>query len=92
MKKYYVDGKEITAAEAKEIEAKNNEHMNSSNFDVKIFHTTQSDLQQYNGQEIRVLRPLTDNECDKADVGEMFKIQFKDGNVIDAFSDEIIEQ
>lgn len=40
MEKYYVDGKKITEKEAKEIERKNNEYINSGNFaDLKESNT-----------------------------------------------------
>lgn len=34
MKKYYVDGKQITEQEAKEIEAKNKEYMSSNDLNL----------------------------------------------------------
>ena len=56
------------------------------------FYTTQSDLIKFNGSECEIVRELTDNECDKADVGRMFKIKFANGETIDAFEDELIEE
>lgn len=54
-----------------------------------IFTTTQSTLLSRNGQEVEVGRPLTLDECDIEDVGNMFKIKFEDGEEIDAFEDEL---
>ena len=42
-----------------------------------------------NGQEVEVGRLLTEDECDIEDVGNMYKITFKDGKEIDAFEDEL---
>jgi hypothetical protein len=36
MKRYFVDGKEITEAEAKEIERKNNEYLASGDFNEML--------------------------------------------------------
>ena len=57
----------------------------------KIFLTTQSDLLKYNGSDCEIVRELTDDECDKADVGRMYKVRFADGKEIDAFEDELDE-
>ena len=54
------------------------------------FTTTQSDLTYLNGKPCRIIRPLTNKECDIADVGKMFKIRFDDNTIIDAFEDELI--
>lgn len=55
----------------------------------KIFNTTDSELKKYNGTEVEVIRPLTEKECDIADVGNMYKVKFYDGYERDAFEDEI---
>lgn len=55
----------------------------------KIFNTTDSELKKYNGTEVEVIRPLTDKECDIADVGNMYKVRFYDGYERDAFEDEL---
>lgn len=54
-----------------------------------IFNTTDTELTKYNGTEVEVIRPLTDKECDIADVGNMYKIKFDDGYIRDAFEDEL---
>ena len=54
----------------------------------KIFNTTDSELEKYNGTEVEVIRPLTEKECDIADVGNMYKVRFYDGYERDAFEDE----
>ena len=55
----------------------------------KIFNTTDSELEKYNGTEVEVIRPLTEKECDIADVGNMYKVRFYDGYERDAFEDEL---
>ena len=40
-------------------------------------------------EEVEVIRELTDDECDKAEVGKMFRIRFDDGYETDAFEDEL---
>lgn len=55
----------------------------------KIFNTTDSELKKYNGTEVEVIRPLTEDEADIADVGNMYKVRFYDGYVRDAFEDEL---
>lgn len=42
------------------------------------------------GQEVTILRALTQEEADINDIGPMYKIQFKDGVVHEAFQDELI--
>lgn len=54
----------------------------------KIFNTTQSDLVQYNGTEVKVGTELTDKERD-IEVGRMWHITFHDGKKTDAFEDEL---
>ena len=56
-----------------------------------IFNTTDTELVKYNGTEVEVIRPLTDAECDIKDVGNMYKIRFRDGYERDAFEDELSE-
>ena len=53
------------------------------------FNTTDSELEKYNGTEVKILRKLTDKECDIADVGVMYKVKFYDGYVRDVFADEL---
>ena len=55
----------------------------------KIFNTTQSDLIQYNGTEVEVIRPLTEKEADISEVGNMYKVKFANGRESDAFEDEL---
>ena len=56
---------------------------------MKKFNTNQSDLSQYNNMKCEIIRPLTDKECDIADVGNMYKIKLENGIEIDAFEDEL---
>lgn len=50
-----------------------------------------TELYKYNNTEVEVIRPLTEKECDIADVGNMYKVKFYDGYVRDAFEDELTE-
>lgn len=56
-----------------------------------IFDTHNGDSQwNYRTGEIcEIIRPLTEKEADIFDVGNMFRIQFSDGVVTDAFEDEL---
>ncbi len=54
------------------------------------FNTTDTDLEKYNGTEVEVIRPLTEDEADISDVGNMYKVRFADGFETDAFEDELI--
>lgn len=58
----------------------------------KIFdtHGADSELNERSGLEVEVIRELTDDECDKFEVGNMYRVKFDDGCEIDAFEDEII--
>ena len=53
------------------------------------FNTTDSELRKYNGTEVEVIRPLTEDEADIFDVGNMYKVRFADGYERDAFEDEL---
>ena len=55
----------------------------------KIFNTTDSELKKYNGTEVEIIRALTEDEADIADVGNMYKVRFYDGYERDAFADEL---
>ena len=52
-------------------------------------HNADSELNHLTGNKVLVLRPLTDKECDISEVGNMYKIQFEDGAIIDCFEDEL---
>lgn len=52
-------------------------------------HGGDSELNSRSGQIVTVLRELTEQEADIADVGEMFRIRFEDGFETDAFADEL---
>lgn len=54
-----------------------------------VFNTAYSELKKYNGTKVNVVRPLTDNECDIEDVGNMYRVQCEDGAEIDIFEDEL---
>lgn len=53
------------------------------------FNTTDSELRKYNGTDVEVIRPLTEDEVDIFDVGNMYKVRFSDGYERDAFEDEL---
>lgn len=56
---------------------------------IKQFHTTQSDLQRYNGEYILLDGELTDNERDP-EVGRMWHARFTSDNFeVDVFEDEL---
>lgn len=57
----------------------------------KVFNTHGGDTQlnDRTGQTVTVIRPLTGEEADIADVGRMFKVRFEDGYVTDVFEDEL---
>lgn len=69
--------------------------MESNNMTIQIgktyiFNTVDTELLRYNGQTANVIRPLTEDEADIFDVGNMYKISFADGYETDAFEDELI--
>lgn len=53
------------------------------------FNTVDTELLKYDGQMVTVMRPLTEDEADIFDVGNMYKIRFSDGYETDAFEDEL---
>lgn len=57
----------------------------------RIFNTVQSDLLKYNNLECVIIRELSESEYDKDDLGYlMFEIKFENGDIIQAFEDELI--
>jgi len=52
-------------------------------------HGEDADYNKYSGQKVKVLRALTESEADLMDIGMMYKVQLPDGQVIDAFEDEL---
>jgi hypothetical protein len=68
--------------------------MNEQKIEIKVgceyvFETTDSELKEYNGTKVKVIRPLTEDECDITDVGNMYKAVFNDGLDYDVFEDEL---
>lgn len=53
------------------------------------FKTTDSELKEYNGTKVKVLRPLTEDECDIAEVGKMYQVVSNDGFEYEVFEDEL---
>ena len=54
-----------------------------------IFNTTDTELKKYNGTEVEIIRALTEDEADIADIGNMYKARFYDGYERDVFEDEL---
>lgn len=52
-------------------------------------HGGDNELNARTGQSVIVLRELTEQEADIADVGKMFRIRFEDRFETDAFADEL---
>ena len=50
-----------------------------------------SSLKSRDLEKATIIRPLTSNEADLFEVGNMYKIVFEDGFETDAFEDELIE-
>ena len=55
-------------------------------------HNADSELNYLSGSNITIIRPLKDiEECDIAEVGNMYKVKFDNGKEVDVFEDEIEE-
>lgn len=54
-------------------------------------HGADSYMDKYTGQEVEIIRPLTNQEADLWDIGMMYCCRFKDGCVKDVFEDELQE-
>lgn len=60
--------------------------------DFARFHSYQSDLLPLNGGLAKIIRPLTDDECDYCETGPMYMVQLDHNGlrcVIAAFEDEL---
>lgn len=55
------------------------------------FKTTDTSYRDKNGQEVTILRRLTETEADIEDVGVMYKAKLEDGTELDVFEDELVE-
>ena len=71
-----------------------NKKMEEQKIEIKVgceytFEITDSELKEHNGTKVKVIRPLTEDECDVADVGNMHKAVFNDGLDYDVFEDEL---
>lgn len=55
----------------------------------KVFNTSQSDLKEYDGMEVEIIRPLTSDEADLDDVGNMYEVKLHNGKIIEAFEEEL---
>lgn len=56
----------------------------------EVFTSPYDQMKHHNGKKFTVIRELNDNERDP-EVGSMYKIQLEDGEVIDAWPEEIYE-
>ena len=56
---------------------------------VVTFNTTQSNLLQYNNQDVTIQRLLSEEECDIDEVGYMYEVMNFNGNKFQAFQDEL---
>ena len=63
--------------------------MKIENGKAYIFNTVDTELLKYSGQTASVIRPLTEDEADICETGNMYKIRFADGYETDAFEDEL---
>ena len=52
-------------------------------------HGNDSELNYRSGQEVKIIRILTEAECDIDEVGNMYRVRFNDGMETDAFEDEL---
>ena len=52
-------------------------------------HGADSELNERTGNTATIIRPLTEDEADISDVGNMYKVRFEDGFETDVFEDEI---
>lgn len=56
-------------------------------------HGQDSEYKKYDNKVGTIIRALKDREeADVSEVGNMYKLQFKNGTVIDVFEDELHEQ
>lgn len=53
-------------------------------------HNGDSKMNCRTGQEVQIIRELTEKEADIEDVGRMFRVRFPDGYVTDVFADELV--
>lgn len=54
-------------------------------------HNADTGMNHLTGQEVEVIRPLTEEEADLEDVGMMYKCKFANGEIKDCFDDELID-
>ncbi len=76
----------MTFAQAEEYCNETTDFVETAIFDT---HGTDSTLNCRSKSEVKVLRELTEDECDIEDVGKMYHIRFADGFETDAFEDEL---
>lgn len=54
-----------------------------------IFQTNDTTYSIFNNTRVHVLRPLRTDEADLNETGPMYKVRFCNGDVNDAFEDEL---
>lgn len=60
-----------------------------TNGSVALFTTSQTELRQYDNEEVTVQRLLSEDECDIDEVGYMYEVIDLNGNKFQAFEDEL---
>ena len=55
----------------------------------KVLFTSSDSDSVFKREEVTILRLLTSEEADLFEVGPMYKVQIKNGDVVDAFYDEL---
>ena len=56
---------------------------------VALFTTSQTDLMQYDNEEVTIQRVLSEDECDIDEVGYMYEVIDFNGNKFQAYQDEL---
>jgi hypothetical protein len=56
---------------------------------MMIFRSTDTSYRDRSGTPVAIVRPLNDEEHDRDEVGDMFRVRFSDGAEADAFVDEL---
>ena len=54
-------------------------------------HEADTTMNHLTGQEVEIIRPLTEDEADIEEVGMMYKCKFEDGEIRDCFDDELMD-
>ena len=63
----------------------------STGFLLNNKHKESNELMKYNNTEAEIIKPLTEEETDIPEVGNMYRVKFTDGFMTDVFEDELTE-